>query len=420
MKIKAWPFLIAAGLALPAGFIAYKSEALLIVVVLLIAVWAAWKGRVTLRPLPWGLFLPYAALVLWGAASSVWGIPEVDSLKATVHLAPLLLAAPLLVVLMSRLEPSEDTVRRSALVYGLGLALLLGLMIADLMTEGQVRVALAMIGRGSVTAETLKTSNPATTVAALFALPGMLLVRRSFGPVLGGVALGVSILTILLSDSLSAQIGLIGALIAAALVLAAGKRGVFIAGVAAILIVLFLPAVKFAGDAPFMSIRKSFTALSKGEIKLPVSVLHRIYIYDFTLDRISERPYTGWGMGASPKLKGGGEIIPEINRIYLPLHPHNLVLQVWVELGLIGAVIFSFIVWSIFSQITRHAAGGVMAAMTGSAIAYFVISLTAYKAWASWWIASGILVAAVLTPLLRASPPQSGRLHDFASSSSHD
>ena len=89
--------------------------------------------------------------------------------------------------------------------------------------------------------------------------------------------------------------------------------------------------------------------------RLPTSALHRMLIWDFTAERIAERPLLGWGMEASRTVPGGrGQ--PEaaaLDRMrvtdpgqrrwfaephvqILPLHPHNGALQLWLELGAVG------------------------------------------------------------------------------------
>ena len=64
---------------------------------------------------------------------------------------------------------------------------------------------------------------------------------------------------------------------------------------------------------------------------------HRLLIWSFVGTRISERPALGWGLDSSRAIPGGKyEIRPGQAR--LPLHPHNAALQIWLELGGIGAL----------------------------------------------------------------------------------
>lgn len=72
------------------------------------------------------------------------------------------------------------------------------------------------------------------------------------------------------------------------------------------------------------------------------SIVYRAYIWDFTVDRISQNPILGWGIGASKRI-GTDEAGVVVDPIFgpfgehIPLHPHNSILQLWLEFGLIGA-----------------------------------------------------------------------------------
>jgi O-antigen ligase len=83
------------------------------------------------------------------------------------------------------------------------------------------------------------------------------------------------------------------------------------------------------------------------------SAAHRLLIWDFVSERIAERPLLGWGMDSSRAVPGGtGHPDAAMLAAFglaaksdwfsyaqlLPLHPHNLALQVWLELGAVGAL----------------------------------------------------------------------------------
>src|SRR6202034_4481699 len=76
-------------------------------------------------------------------------------------------------------------------------------------------------------------------------------------------------------------------------------------------------------------------ALHRDEPSIKWSVVHRIFIWRFTAERIAERPLLGWGMDAARDLPGGkptvaslfpGAQIPADAEL-LPLHPHDAVLE---------------------------------------------------------------------------------------------
>ncbi|MCC7045410.1 MAG: O-antigen ligase family protein [Alphaproteobacteria bacterium] len=135
---------------------------------------------------------------------------------------------------------------------------------------------------------------------------------------------------------------------------------------------------------------------------LPGSWSHRIVIWQFAAKRIAERPVLGWGLDASRKIPGGRETIAwqmdpdprdpgdrmSVVQV-MPLHPHSLALQVWLELGAIGALALAALAWLL---VTRAGAGG--AGSVALVYAGMAISNVSYGAWQTWWLATLMLVAA--------------------------
>jgi len=152
-----------------------------------------------------------------------------------------------------------------------------------------------------------------------------------------------------------------------------------------------------------------------------VSVYHRTKIWEFSAKRIAERPIFGWGIDASRRIPGGGTRL-DINRdlrfkdpnypqvldrrfrevmIAMPLHPHNAALQVWLELGLIGAVLFAAL--CAFIPVTCQRAAWSrrsMAAALATFTAAYVIAMLSFSLWQSRWHAMLWLVAASAIVLL--------------------
>ena len=105
--------------------------------------------------------------------------------------------------------------------------------------------------------------------------------------------------------------------------------------------VLALPTIGFLNNTPFTYMRDQLSSLN---VNLPLSSIHRTYIYDFVIQNISDKPILGWGIGVSRSLPGSQEQITELKRELLPLHPHNSILEIWVELGLVGALALAILI----------------------------------------------------------------------------
>ena len=151
-----------------------------------------------------------------------------------------------------------------------------------------------------------------------------------------------------------------------------------------------------------------------------LSAGHRLLIWSFVGDRIAEHPLAGWGLDSSRAIPGGKDPI-EPGETWLPLHPHNAALQLWLELGVPGAVLFALLTGICRgSRSARAEWPRLFAAAAGGSLATaFVASLATYGIWQEWW--QGTLwfslflvlvmarAAAGLTPGQHASPPASFR-----------
>jgi O-antigen ligase len=133
---------------------------------------------------------------------------------------------------------------------------------------------------------------------------------------------------------------------------------------------------------------------------LPQSWAARVNIWTFTSARMAEKPLFGWGLDASRTFKG-----------HIPLHPHDAALQLWFELGgvgaVLGALIWAFIFWR-FAEASRsrrlYAAAGCATAWTALIIGAFSFSL-----WQEWWIclaALGFAACALLARQLDEDAPR--------------
>ena len=128
------------------------------------------------------------------------------------------------------------------------------------------------------------------------------------------------------------------------------------------------------------------------------SIAHRLLIWDYTVEKIKQRPLAGWGMDASRHMGGEAKVMGFLEQ--MPLHPHNGALQVWLELGIAGAALAAALAGLVFLGAARL--NGLMTAGAGAAGAgYLVIGSLSYGVWQNWWIAVAWVVAATACMLGR-------------------
>ena len=117
---------------------------------------------------------------------------------------------------------------------------------------------------------------------------------------------------------------------------------------------------------------------------------------------------TGYGIEASRIIGRGGVDLPvlgadsAIRFEALPLHPHNAAIQIWLELGGIGALLYAVLLFILTQMIWRQAQGLLLRAslMGGWASAVAMLHLS-YGVWQFWWIATLGMIAAMLLILVR-------------------
>lgn len=102
----------------------------------------------------------------------------------------------------------------------------------------------------------------------------------------------------------------------------------------------------------------------------------RLDIWSFTAEQTLRHPIFGWGLDAS--------------RAFQPfmLHPHSAPMQIWLELGLVGAVLFAVVWFLIFRRAAAIGPQGLAAA-----VAYFVIGALSFGVWQEWWLGLAAMTA---------------------------
>jgi len=323
-----------------------------------------------------------ALAMIWSAVSVFWSIdPPAAHVSKLVRLAILLFAGFALLDCARALRPEERDRFQKLMLAGFALAAIM--LLVDRAFEGPILRALPDIN-GHWTG-VITQFNRGVTVLALMIWPVTLaLWRRS-----------------------PAQ-AIIGCLFALVLVSGFASTAAILAVAAGILccaLTFYLPRILpyfvafgvlvavFAG--PFVSQHIAPPDdVALGELPIPNSAHHRLLIWRFTADKIGERPLLGWGFNSSKTIPGNTRSLG-IGPPALPLHPHNVWLQWWLELGVVGAILGAVLIGGIAWRLREpNMARAERAISLALLVAAFLIGGVAYGAWQSWWIAA-ILFAVV-------------------------
>ena len=157
-----------------------------------------------------------------------------------------------------------------------------------------------------------------------------------------------------------------------------------------------LPA-KFV-DAPILA---STARLAGAAGELARSVQHRFQIWMFVAERAKQRPYLGWGLDASRRIPGGN-VPTSLGEAVLPLHPHNAILQIWLELGVPGLVILALLVGALMAAPAGRHAPELSSPLSPAVRAATILSTSliaclAFGIWQNWWVSSLWLTAALVS-----------------------
>lgn len=344
----------------------------------------AWRGA---RGVARGPGLPLAVLLAWMLAACAWAIEPSRGLDTTLRLAALLGLALLAArALRDRAVPGAP--------LALGVALGLAMAAFDAATGNGLRALVR--GLPDAPPQLAFGLKNAAAVLALLLPPAVAwLARRGGRAAAAGLALtGAGVVLALPGDS--AKIAVLAGLAAAALGLRWPRLAPRLAGGALALLILAAPVLATVALRPGLD--------ASG---WPESAAHRLMVWDFVAGRVWERPLFGHGTEASRSLPGGrdnpgaarlarfglgdGRAAEWIARSeILPLHPHNLALQVWLELGAVGAALAAWLAWSLGAAGAR---GPNPAGAAGALAAGGVVAMLSYGAWQHWWVAALALAA---------------------------
>ncbi|PZW50426.1 O-antigen ligase [Humitalea rosea] len=386
--------------------IQFRGLAPAILIGLLATVFLAWRrdGRL---PLPRGaaslILLGFFAWALLGAA---WAMDAGRAIETSLRLGAFAMLGAAAASAVTGADEAARARLGAHLAWGLGIGA--GFALADHLSGNALRGL--MRGQWTPSPHLYAGLKPAVSVMAV------LLPILAFLPSLPRwLRLVLTIFTVIVVQSLIADAAKIAVLVGlAAGALAWWRPRLVAAGLGIGLAVVFL--------ATPLAIR-GLTNAGPDLSHIPPSAAHRVLIWEFVNSRIAERPIFGWGLESGRAMPGGKTPVatPTLDRFglntgrspdwlrtaaeQLPLHPHNGAMEVWLDLGLVGALLASALAWSLSGLALRvlPAAAGL-----GAMASVAVVGQLSYGIWQAWWIGLQMLVVVALAALLPRGPSARG------------
>lgn len=365
-------------------------------------------GRCGWRQVPPALAALPLALGAWALVTTLWALDRHEAAGGAVKLIVTAAQGLVLIAAAARLAP----VWRRRLSWALlGAMVIAALVLGVEYASGRGVSALIQHLKGQVLVGVKSPMNRGATILALSGLACLALFRhhRPRWPLIAAAA---ALIAMFLGDSGSARLALA-------------------AGIGAALTALILPRFSIAATAA--TIIAAWIALPVWSTRIPDpqttfqnwtflsgSAHHRTTIWGFVGQHIVARPVLGWGMDAARVMPHGDDEVHLVRRDadgrdilttdepLLPLHPHNAILHVWLELGAIGAAIAAAwmlcLLWRLY-RLPADDRSGRAAALGGMVCAVLIASIS-YGAWQSWWQNGLWLTATFFIVALTRDPTQ--------------
>ena len=350
---------------------------------------ALWRGLT--RP----VVLTLAALFAWSLVACLWSPDPGQGALTVLRLAVLASGGVAFLATVAAMKQDEGAFLGRLLIVTM--IAMLAMFLLELATDAALATYLKQLPTTVINAV-----GRGTAVLVPLVWPVALLLARRAGRLpAAALIIFVAAVTVLL-PMMAAAAALLSGLAVFVMVRRWGRRALY--GLTAAFAV-FLLALPVALDrvGTFESVRA---------LDLPLSWQHRTLIWEYTANRIMERPLIGHGFDAArhigaddPRRLYNADRDPVehmfVNR--MPLHPHNGALQIWLELGLPGVLLGLALVGAAAATIGRVADSTSRAMCAATLFSLLTIACLSFGIWQYWWQATAWFAAAATVLAMRGA-----------------
>ena len=385
---------------------AREIPATLLVIVTLVLGAALWRtghvravGRDLINTLTQPAGWAFIALVVLMLASVVWSPVPARGAEHVLHFAggPILAATAIALLMRLRAGCSERIFAPST--FALVLTLAASIIAIDLWLSGALRDALALSTSRS------RLNRAAVAMTLLLPLATVLLSNERQITLL--VLLWVTTtLAVFLSASHSARLGFAVILLCLPLAHIAPSALHRLGIIALPLTVLAMPWIASLANALIPG--RVHEAVGYGSLTI------RGEIWQETIPFIWQKPFFGWGVEASHALAHLPKAahLTQVQRDLLNWgHTHNAPLQIWLELGAVGATLAAATLYFAVRSL-RVLPASLLPYATITIIAAFAVACVSHGAWQAWWWALLGLIAVAYAMAIAAHFPDALRHAD--------
>ena len=326
-------------------------------------------------PLPKTTLLIFTVFIIWCALSLIWDLNPASGARKLLDIVALALSLVAMLALGRRADSAQRRLLCKALIGGMAI----GFIILAIEVAFDFPLYRAVMGSGNPKLADLVEVKRSADALPLLVWPVCFALARLGWPWIGAVIAALFAVACIKLTASSATLGMFFSLgiLAASFVSVIWVRRLLALG-AVLAFILIIPV--------------AITTYDKGGTSshwLKHSAQHRVEIWHFAAERALERPLFGYGFNASRYVPNGdatSEFLPP-GQSLIPLHPHDAFLQVWLELGAVGAVIVAAGLVAMLRAVGCWPADMARFILPGYAAGLIVAAL-AFGIWQSWWMAT--------------------------------
>jgi O-antigen ligase len=340
---------------------------------------------------------PWLALVIWACISMIWSPLGKALTPSTVfvgfenHTAVKLVFQVLFYgsFIVAATHLPLALARRALSVLAIGLVLVSLLIFSEGGSGAALYQELKRLISDAIRPDlAIKNVAQTTYSLALFIWPVALFLSARFARGMANAMIGILFVGLIAA---SLEMGSDAPLAALAVGLLA-FCAVSMMGRLAILLMAIVTTLYWVAAPLFVMMAVDHGLFAKAQSLLGASWDARLNIWSFAAARIMQQPLWGWGLDAS-RCFGTS----------IPLHTHDGALQVWLELGVVGAVLIAT-AWLFLLKLINDLIGvdrPLAAVAAASVSAYLVIGAVSFGIWQEWWLALGALTFAIILAVRR-------------------
>lgn len=166
------------------------------------------------------------------------------------------------------------------------------------------------------------------------------------------------------------------------------------------ILILIFP-ILIINFAKFLPNKFDTESIQKFEFIIPIQIIdaHRQFIWGFSINKFKEKLILGYGPDTSNFISGSQRTIGSVytgTMNFIPSHPHNFLIELLLEIGIVGTIIFVIILFFYNLKFIKLANPKNSICIIILNSYFWSTSLVNFSFWLGWWQASYFLFLSIV------------------------